>query len=132
MFCLQPRQFEELTAEILASQGWHVRLTSATRDGGYDIFGISKNPTKRWLIECKRYGRGRKVGVEEVRALYGARALGVPSDMLMLVTTSHFSKDALDLKSRRDLHLKDYEAVLEWINSYRPNPTGCLYLRNSH
>jgi HJR/Mrr/RecB family endonuclease len=48
LYNLEPRQFEELIAELLASFGWSVEPTGATRDGGYDILGISsrllKNP----------------------------------------------------------------------------------------
>jgi restriction endonuclease Mrr len=134
LFGLQPRQFEELVAEILASYGWRVQLTAATRDGGYDIFAISRDASgleTSWLVECKKYRRGRKVGLELVRSLLGTRAV-VPGGMLLVATTSHFSRDAIAFKeSRYDLQFKDYEAILEWINSYRPNPTGELYIKNS-
>ena len=43
----------------------------------------------------------------------------------MLATITHFTGDAVRFRnekaSRYDLHLKDYESVLERINSYRPN-----------
>lgn len=44
---INPRAFEELVCEILASFDWKVHLTAATNDGGYDIFCIS--------ITCTRY-----------------------------------------------------------------------------
>jgi RNA polymerase sigma factor (sigma-70 family) len=134
LYSLKPRQFEELIAEILASYGWHVELTRATRDGGYDIFAISKDPSglqASWLIECKKYKKERKVGVGVVRALYGTRGV-VPGGMLMLATTSYFSKDVYVWKeSKYDLQLRDCEAILEWINAYHPNPTGRLYIKDS-
>lgn len=134
IYSMAARQFEELVAEILASYGWRVELTGATRDGGYDIFAISRDSSglqTSWLIECKKYRRDRIVGIDMVRALYGTRDLLVPAGMLMVATTSHFSKDVHALKeSRYDLQLRDYEAILEWINAYHPNPTGRLYIKS--
>ena len=33
--------------------------------------------------------------------------------------------------SRYDLELKDYEGILEWLNEYRPNPNGRLYVKDN-
>ncbi|HEX8198075.1 MAG TPA: restriction endonuclease [Pyrinomonadaceae bacterium] len=75
LYSIDPRQFEELIAELLAGFGWKVELTPKIKDGGYDIFAISKNVApginSAWIIECKRYSPENKVGVEIVRALYG-------------------------------------------------------------
>ncbi len=76
LYRIRPRQFEELIAEILASFGWNVDITPESHDGGYDIFAISKDSagvTSSWIIECKKYNRNRKVGVDIVRTLYGIR-----------------------------------------------------------
>ena len=135
LYDIRPRQFEELIAEVLASFGWQVELTPASKDGGYDVYAITKDTaagiTSSWIIECKKYGRESKVGVDIVRALYGIRnTLQVGG--AMLATTTHFTRDAVTFRnekaSRYDLHLKDYEGVLEWINRYRPNPNGRLYI----
>ncbi|MEM7204923.1 MAG: pentapeptide repeat-containing protein [Planctomycetota bacterium] len=127
------RQFEELIAEILASYGWEVQLTPKTRDGGYDIFAIQKDVSgvrANWIIECKRYAEHRKVGVDIVRSLYG-----VKTDMrvgnAMLATTSDFTKGVHDFKaSKYDLDLRNYEAVLEWVNTYKPKPGGRIEVRD--
>ncbi len=131
MYEIKPRQFEELIDEILASYGWQVHLTKATRDGGYDLFAISKDPAgveTSWMIECKKY---RKVGIDVARALYGVKTdLKVAS--MMLATTSYFSRDLHAYKaSRYDLELRDYEGILEWLNEYRPNPNGRLYIKDN-
>lgn len=135
LYDIRPRQFEELIAEVLASFGWQVELTPTSKDGGYDVYAITKDRaagvTSSWIIECKKYGRESKVGVDIVRALYGIRnTLQVGG--AMLATTTHFTRDAVTFRnekaSRYDLHLKDYEGVLEWINRYRPNPNGRLYI----
>jgi hypothetical protein len=134
MYEIKPRQFEELIAEILASYGWQVNLTPATRDGGYDIYAISPvsgKETTSWIIECKKNSPNRKVGIDIVRALYGLRTdLKVAN--ALLATTSYFSRDVYAYKaSRYDLKLKDYGNILEWINDYRPNPDGKLYIKDN-
>ena len=71
----------------------------------------------------------RKVGVDIARALYGLKTdLRVSS--AMLATTSHFTKGVYDFKAAKyDFELRDYNGVLEWINNYRPNENGRLYVR---
>jgi uncharacterized protein YjbI with pentapeptide repeats len=132
---IRPRQFEELVAEILASYGWDVQLTPPTKDGGYDIFAISHHRADvrtSWIIECKKYAPENKVGVDIARALYGVKtALGGVANA-MLATTSDFTKGAKAFKSSRyDFELKAYADILEWINAYRPNPQGKLYLKDN-
>lgn len=132
---IRPRQFEELVAEILASYGWQIQLTPPTKDGGYDIFAISHHRAgvrTSWIIECKKYAPENKVGVDIARALYGVKtALGGVANA-MLATTSDFTKGVQAFKaSRYDFELKAYADILEWINAYRPNPQGRLYLKDN-
>ena len=129
---IQPRQFEEVIAEVLGSFGWRVHLTAATRDGGYDIFAINRDEqadTKTsWLIECKKYAPERKVGVDVVRNLYGIN-IDVQAANLLIATTSDFTHGVHKLKaSNYNLTLRDYEGVLEWIRRYRPHPEEKLYI----
>ena len=114
---ITPRQFEELICNILTRFGWDVQLTSATKDGGFDIFGFSGavgGVKSHWIIECKKYSTDNKVGVNIVRSLCGVKEQ-IKSANAMIVTTSTFTRGALSLaKSRWDLSLRDYENVLEW------------------
>ena len=135
IYQISPRQFEVLVAEILSSYGWQVQLTPTTKDGGYDIFAVSKEGPRgvrtSWIIECKRYERENKVGVEIVRALYGIKS-NLKVANALLATTSFFTKGASQFKaSRYDIELKDYPYLIEWINEYSPNPNGKLYLKNN-
>jgi hypothetical protein len=46
---------------------------------------------------------------------------------MLLATTSYFSLEVQKYKaSRYDLALRDYEGIVEWLNTYRPNPGGRL------
>ena len=73
MYSLTPRQFEQVVAELLEKQGYDVELTPPSKDGGKDIYVAKKTSLGRflYLVECKKYGRGRPVGVELIRQLYG-------------------------------------------------------------
>ena len=131
---LGSRQFEELIAELLSSFGWDVHLTPQTKDGGYDIFAISKDMAgvrTSWIIECKKFAQDHKVGVEIARGLYAVK-LDLRVANAMLATTSSFTAGVRAFKSSRyDFELRDYEGILEWINTYRPHPKGKLYIQNN-
>lgn len=134
LYIIEPRQFEELVAELLASFGWEVALTPKTNDGGYDIFAVAKNiapgVNAAWIVECKRYARELKVGVEIVRALYGAKS-SLDGVNAMLATTSYFTRGARQFKSSRyNLELRDYADVVEWLEAYSPNPNGTIHIRS--
>ncbi|HMN96371.1 MAG TPA: restriction endonuclease, partial [Phycisphaerales bacterium] len=87
---LDPVLFEAVVAELLAGFGWKVSVTPPTRDGGYDILGLTTDPSglrTSWLVECKRYRADHKVGVEIARQIVGVKThIGVPN--AVLVTTS--------------------------------------------
>ena len=132
VFQLSSRQFEELIAEILAGFGWQVHLSRATKDGGYDIFGIHRDKTgleSPWLVECKRFSPDRPVGIEIVRSFWAVKTdLSVPNGLI--ATTSHFTRGAEQFKaSRWDLTFRDLNAIVDWVNEYKPNDDGSLYIQ---
>lgn len=133
IYDIPPRIFEELVAEILASYGWEVHITQQTRDGGYDLFAITKDISglsNSLIVECKRWSPDNKVGIDIVERLFWVKQKICASNAL-LATTSYFEKGVKNYKaSRYDLELKDYEGILEWINEYHPNPDGKLYIKN--
>ncbi|WP_152547802.1 restriction endonuclease [Paenibacillus ehimensis] len=118
---IDPRQFEEIVAEIFHKKGFSVTLTPRTRDGGKDIYAIQNGIFGRQLfvIECKRYSNTHKVGVELVRGIYGVK-VAERATAAMLVTTSSFSKDAIDFASplKYELSLKDYTDLKFWLKEY--------------
>ena len=131
---IRPRQFEEIIAEILASFGWEVQLSPETQDGSYDIFAISKDISgvkHNWIIECKKLKPERRIGVDIVRSLYGV-GIDLKVGNMMLATTSDFTKRVKDFKtSRYNLDLRNYESILDWVNTYKPNPNGKLYIKDN-
>jgi hypothetical protein len=113
--------FERVIAELLASFGWRVSLTPPSRDGGIDILAITSDPSgfeTSWIVECKRYGVDRPVGVSAVRQLYGVQqSLGIPR--AVLVTTSRLSADAaLFIQRTHGLSIADSSVLRRWLDGY--------------
>jgi hypothetical protein len=128
---ITPREFEEVIAELLASFGWQINVTPATRDGGRDILAVSKDRSgleSTWVVECKRYHRGRKVGIEAVHNIYGVKSIMLAANAL-LVAANDFTREAISLgTSRYGVQLAGYEKVIEWIRQYKPSTEGESYL----
>ena len=114
------RLFEEIVAEIFSGFGYQVELTQRTRDGGKDIIAIRQTEVNlRFLIECKRPDPGNAVGISVVRELYGVK-IDDGATKAILATTTHLSKDAKIFinKHQWELEAKEYNGILDWINSY--------------
>lgn len=128
------RIFEELIAEILKSFGWTVDLTSRTKDGGYDIFGIYKDMSgiqHNWLIECKKWDRTNIIGINVVRALYGVKT-DLKVGNALLATTSYFSKGVDEFKSSHyDFETVDFNGIVEWLNKYKMKKSGKLWISDN-
>lgn len=128
VFQLRPRVFEKLIAEVMRSLGYEVELTAQTRDGGKDLIAIHKDflgiPT-RYIVECKRWKRSRKVSVDVARALYGVKQME-QADQAIFVTTSSFTRDVWKLAQSGSLHnftLVDFEKLQEWFRLYLTSAT---------
>jgi HJR/Mrr/RecB family endonuclease len=124
IYSITPRQFEELIAELLVYNGWEVELTPETRDGGYDLFAISKpdeltGVKSSFVIECKRYSIERKVGISTVRQLLHVKDR-ITASNAMIITSSDFTKGVYDYKAERyDFDAKNFESVINWCNRYK-------------
>jgi hypothetical protein len=122
LYRLSPWDFEKLIAELFRDKGWTVELTKQTRDGGSDIIAVRSDLGShlRTLIEAKRYGPDKTVGVGIVRQLYAVRQLHHASKAI-LATTSHFSPDVFrefDAVMPWELELSDYGQILKWLRAY--------------
>ena len=103
-----PYDFEQQVAQMLRGWGLMVEVTGGTGDEGVDIIAYDSAPVTGGmsLIQCKRYSPGKKVGVAEVRELYGTMqekqaAKGV------LVTSSSFTTGALRFAEGKSIELID-------------------------
>ncbi len=115
---LSPRQFEEVVATIFRCFGYKTTMTPPTKDGGYDIIvqydileGISP---QKFIVECKRYSSNNKVGIDIARAFFGVLQ-GSQAHRGIIVTTSSFTKGAIDIARERRLDLVDYNGLVKWL-----------------
>lgn len=122
MHNMEPRKFEELVAALFRAKGYHVELTPATRDGGFDMraFHRSDIGVCLTLIECKRYAPERRVSVGVVRGFYGVTRDEEATSGLV-VTTSSFTKDAQSYqeKYKYRLQLADQAELQNWLHNHK-------------
>ena len=104
MLDLTPAQFEEYVAQrIFARQGYTVRNTPDTGDGGVDVLLTDRNG-RLAVVQCKRYRS--TVGEEIVRDLYGTM-MHTGADRAFLVTTSAISPAAWRWAAGKPIELID-------------------------
>ena len=118
LYQLSSRRFEELVAEIFIRKGYKVELTSATRDGGKDIYAARKDDFGSFLyiVECKKYNPNHKVGVSILRDLYGVLSKE-RATYGIAVTTSYFSKPAQEFQQelQYQMSLQDFNSIKKWL-----------------
>lgn len=115
-----PHEFELFICEVLNKQGYNVKLTKQTRDGGKDLIVVQHDFLGEFCIyvECKRYNKSHPVNVSIVRELYGIiNADDVTAGML--ITTSYFTKDAKEFteKIKHRMSLKDFNDLTQALNN---------------
>ncbi len=123
---IDPREFEEVVAEIFRNKGFEVVLTKRTRDGGKDIIAISTDGLgikNKYFIECKRHAEDNKVSVDIVRSLQGVKHSKEGPNKTIVATTSYFTADAKkfvdnEITSSWDMTLADYNDIAKWLQEY--------------
>ena len=125
VYRMEPRQFEELVAELLQRDdpGRKIQLTPPQGDGGRDILVFNDTVLGRhlFLVECKRYAPDRPIDVGLVRQFYGV-VEGERATAGALVTTSYFTGPATAWAPDRNLEyrisLVDYNGLQEWLRRH--------------
>jgi len=121
---IDPLEFEELVRQLFERMGYEAKLTKASHDGGIDIEVYDSTPIRggRLLVQCKRYNG--VVGASYVRDLFGVVQHEGASKGI-LVTTSHFSPDAISFARGKPLELIDrtqFEVLLQEHGFTQPCP----------
>jgi restriction system protein len=119
VFDLDPRKFEEISAELFTRLGYSVTLTPTSKDGGKDLIVVQSTDLSSIMtfVECKRYARENPVGLEIVERLLGVVERGKATSGLIL-TTSTFTRGARQAADelRFRLSLKDYADFKDLLN----------------
>ena len=118
---LTPRQFEELTADLVSGFGYTVKLNKGSKDGGVDVFAERTTDTGKELtiVQCKKHSPDHKVGEPIIKQLY-ADVLTRNATRGLIVTTSSFTRDALKFieSLRYRLTPADFAKVQDWLQKF--------------
>ena len=99
-------------------------VTGGAADGGVDIVAYDDSPITggKYVIQCKRYGQSKKVGVGEVRELYGVvQAEGANKGIL--ITSSSFTSHAVAFAEGKPIELINGTKLGQLLES-TPAPEG--------
>jgi restriction system protein len=106
------REFEMLCGEAYRRKGFAVQENGlGGADGGIDL--ILRRGGETWLVQCKRW-KTFKVGVKEVRELYGILA-AERADRGIFITCGEYTQDALTFAADKPLDLVNGPALLELV-----------------
>ena len=124
LLTVSPREFEEIIAELLHSQGFVVDLTKQTRDNGYDILALKRiqgHVPLKFLVECKRY-TSIKIGISVIRE-FKEVVESERANRGIIVTSSYLTKEAKRKinEARSLLDFKERDQVIDWIKDYLVN-----------
>ncbi|HZR03546.1 MAG TPA: restriction endonuclease, partial [Burkholderiales bacterium] len=118
------QDFEHLIRELLAKEYAHanaeVKITRASRDRGVDAVVFNSDPLHggKFVVQAKRYSN--TVDVAAVRELYGT-VLNEGANRGILVTTSHFGRDAHEWAANKPLTLIDGQNLLALLTKHGYN-----------
>ena len=90
------REFETSVALLFRELGFETEELPSSHDGGYDIRAVIPQDRFVAIVQAKKYSRGTRIGVENVRALLGALTMSKAS-CAILAATSEFSASARSL-----------------------------------
>lgn len=108
---LTPFEFENLVNNLFDRIGFDSKSTQASRDGGVDVVAFDPRPILggKVVIQAKRYKNA--VGVSAVRDLYGTM-INEGANKGILVSTSHYGKDAYEFAKDKPIELIDGGGLL--------------------
>lgn len=110
---LDPYQFEKVVGDYYRDCGYVVHQTRRSNDGGKDLVMYKNGQT--YFVEVKRYGKSHPVDRPLIQKLVGAchpnNAKGI------FVTTSRFTKGAIDEAHRSNIELIDGDQFIRLLKS---------------
>lgn len=114
LFSLEWRRFELLCERLWAVQGYSARNTGVGADGGVDVVIANPDDAARPLavLQCKAWIE--PVGVEPVRALWGARD-HFKAASAVFYATAGFHREAQHFATGKALRLIDGKKLLEQL-----------------
>jgi CheY-like chemotaxis protein/HJR/Mrr/RecB family endonuclease len=116
---MDPFAFEDLIKLLLSKMGFEAETTSKTVDGGIDVIAINRAPliAGKYIIQCKKFAPGNKVGEPVIRDLYGV-VNSENANKGILITTSSFSSKAIDFAHGKPIELIDGKRLKSLMEQY--------------
>ena len=118
LYGLSPQEFEKAIAIMYKSLGYKVRLTPFTNDRGKDL--IMTKGGKRYVVECKRYAKDKKIGRPALRKFFAAKS-EEKADKGLFITTGSFAKTAEEYAQNNDIELIDGNELVYLMNKALPD-----------
>lgn len=114
---LEWKRFEELCTQFWSGKGYPARLSGPGADGGVDVvIADQRDPAKTFAVaQCKAWS-SKPVGVEPVRALWGAKD-HFKANLALFYGLSGFTPDARAFAEGKHLKLISGEELLQQIRT---------------
>jgi restriction endonuclease Mrr len=119
LLALTPRQFEELIGKLLEASGYqNVRRVGGSGDLGVDLVAYDTQGSYI-VVQCKRYNPGKSVSSPDLQKFIGMMVLHHKADKGIFVTTSSFTRPAIDLAQQQSIQLVDGVQLVQWVQNFK-------------
>ena len=117
LLVLTPREFEYAVADLLHDLDYRdIRLVGQTGDLAADITCRDRKG-RSIVVQCKRYAPGARIGSPDIQTFIGMITVHHGADRGLFVTTSLFSKPAIDLAQRHGIQLIDGPTIARMLST---------------
>lgn len=118
-------EFEHLIADLWNQRGWETEVSEKSSDRGIDVFATRDEGgfQTEAVVQAKRYKSENKVGSPEVQQ-YASLRKQEDADLAIVVTTSDYSTQAIELAGELNLKLIDGDSLVQIIQEN--DSTGLL------
>ncbi|WP_262178357.1 PQQ-binding-like beta-propeller repeat protein [Haloarcula laminariae] len=114
LYNLTPEEFENFVAQVWSERGWTANVTQMSGDSGIDIVATKESPfQQKQLIQAKRYGPDTAVSSPDIQQYASLRQQENNVDSVVVVTSSRFSKQAVQLAEKLNVKLVSGEELYE-------------------
>ena len=117
LVAIDPSEFEKAVCDLYQADGYDTTLTPAVGDLGFDIRAMRDG--RKYLVECKRWGRNLRVGRPVLQKLVAAM-LDEHADEGIVVTTAGFSWMPEEYAKSHRIRLIDGESLVRMMRRSFP------------
>jgi HJR/Mrr/RecB family endonuclease len=112
-FSMSPFVFEDAVARLFMELGYEVEQTPYSNDGGKDA--ILWKDSKKYVVECKRYGRKERTGRRDLQVLLAAMH-DAKADGAFFITTGGFARTAIEYARENRITIYDGDHLPILVN----------------